>query len=79
VHDNVLQRLFGAALVLQSTLACITDPTARERVRHTMTVLDEIIDEVRSVLHPGPTRASGRGQAGVGSSGRPGEPDAGGV
>jgi hypothetical protein len=51
-----MQRLFGAGLVLQSTLAGIADPAVRERIRHATTVLDEIIDEIRSVLHTGMER-----------------------
>jgi hypothetical protein len=59
LHDSVIQRLFGAGLALQSTLACIPDPAARERVRESVGVLDEIIDEVRSVLHAGQASAAG--------------------
>jgi Wax ester synthase-like Acyl-CoA acyltransferase domain/Histidine kinase len=53
LHDSMIQRLFGAGLALQSTLACIADPAARERVIQSVTVLDEIINEIRSVLHTG--------------------------
>ena len=72
-HDSAIQRLFGAGMVLQSTLASITDPAIRERVRHSVTVLDEIIDELRSSLHVGPERGSGtdrsaRGTADAGPS-----------
>jgi hypothetical protein len=59
LHDSVIQRLFGAGLALQSTLVCIADPAARERVRQSVGVLDEIIDEVRSVLHAGQAGAAG--------------------
>jgi Histidine kinase len=59
LHDSVIQRLFGAGLALQGTLACIADPAARERVRQSVGVLDEIIDEIRSVLHAGQAGATG--------------------
>ena len=75
-HDSVIQRLFGAGLTLQSTLACIADPAARERVRQSVGVLDEIIDEMRSVLQAGGASAAGgspRRQHGpVGPGGRDG-------
>jgi hypothetical protein len=58
-HDSVIQRLFGAGLALQSTLACIADPAVRERVRQSVGVLDEIIDEMRSVLQAGGASAAG--------------------
>lgn len=51
LHDSVLQRLFGAGLTLQSTLATITDPRVQDCVRHSLAVLDEIIVELRSLLH----------------------------
>ena len=59
LHDGVIQRLFGAGLALQSALACIPDLAARERVRQSVGVLDEIIDEIRSVLHAGQADATG--------------------
>jgi hypothetical protein len=71
-HDSMIQRLFGAGL-LQSALAGVTDPAVRERVRHAVTVPDEIIDEIRSVLHAGFERAADAGdgeddRAGAGPS-----------
>jgi hypothetical protein len=63
LHDSAMQRLFGAGLVLQSTLAGIADPAVRERIRHATTVLDEIIDEIRSVLHTGMERGPGAGRS----------------
>ena len=71
LHDSVLQRLFGAGMTLQSTLTSITDPAARERVRHSLTVLDEIIDELRSVLHTRPEHGSGAGRIERGSDAGP--------
>jgi hypothetical protein len=71
LHDSVLQRLFGAGMTLQSTLTSITDPAARERVRHSLAVLDEIIDELRSVLHTRPEDGSGAGRSGRGSDSGP--------
>jgi signal transduction histidine kinase len=53
LHDSVIQRLFATALQLQSALGHITDATARQRVRQSVDVLDEIIGEVRSALHDG--------------------------
>ena len=50
LHDSVIQRLFATGLQLQSVLGQIPDPTARQRVRQTVDVLDEIIGEVRSAL-----------------------------
>jgi hypothetical protein len=68
LHDGALQRLFGAGLALQSTLASITDPGARECVRHCVTVLDEIIDELRSLLHAVPEREAGADRRGRGTA-----------
>ena len=48
LHDTVIQRLFGAGLTLRSTRAAIADAAVRERVRQSVTVLAEVIDEVRS-------------------------------
>lgn len=54
LHDSVIQRLFGAELALQSTLGRIPDAAVREQIRQSVAVLDEIIGEVRSVLHARP-------------------------
>jgi hypothetical protein len=45
------RRHAGVGLALQSTLVGIADPAVRDRVRRSVGVLDEVIDEVRSVLH----------------------------
>lgn len=50
VHDRAIQELFGVGLMLQSTLGRIADPEAREWVAQSMSVLDEIIDDIRFVL-----------------------------
>jgi signal transduction histidine kinase len=51
LHDSVIQRLFAAALHLQSALGRITDPAARQCVRQSVDVLDEVIGDVRATLH----------------------------
>jgi histidine kinase len=51
LHDSVIQRLFATGLQLQSALGRITDASARQCVRHSMDVLDEVIGDVRSALH----------------------------
>jgi signal transduction histidine kinase len=56
LHDSVIQRLFATGLQLESALGRISDATARQRVRHSVDVLDEIIGEVRSALHNCPTQ-----------------------
>ena len=56
LHDNAIQRLFAAELTLMSALARIPASDVRERIRESVAVLDEIIDDLRSVLH---TRADG--------------------
>lgn len=50
LHDSVIQRLFATGLQLQSALATITDPAARQRVRTSVEILDEVIGDVRSAL-----------------------------
>jgi hypothetical protein len=50
LHDSVIQRLFATGLLLQGALGRISDATARQHVRQSVEVLDEVIGEVRSAL-----------------------------
>ncbi|MEJ5253724.1 MAG: PAS domain S-box protein [Acidimicrobiales bacterium] len=50
LHDTVIQRLFAAGMGLQSTLARVTDPAARERLEQAVDDLDETIREIRSAI-----------------------------
>jgi len=65
LHDTVIQRLFGAGLQLQATLAS-TDARTRERLEGTVVDLDDTIKELRSAifaLHgPSPARGGLRGR-----------------
>ena len=61
VHDATIQRLFSTQLSLLSTLGRIPTPDVRERIRDSVALLDEIIDDLRSALHQG--------------AGRPGRPE----
>lgn len=53
LHDSVIQRLYATGLQLQSALTRISDPTALDRVRQSVHVLDEVIGDVRSALPHG--------------------------
>ena len=57
LHDRSIQRLFGAELTLLSALAGIPSPEVRERVRQSVAVLDEIIDDLRAALRPAAGRS----------------------
>ena len=71
VHDAAIQRLFSMQLSLLSTLGRIPTPDVRERIRESVALLDEIIDDLRSALHRGADRpgAPGPGRNPVGSVG----------
>ena len=71
VHDAAIQRLFSTQLSLLSTLGRISTPDVRERIRESVALLDEIIDDLRSALHRGADRpgAPGPGRNPVGSVG----------
>jgi len=56
VHDAAIQRLFSMQLSLLSTLGRIPTPDVRERIRESVALLDEIIDDLRSVVHRGADR-----------------------
>ena len=56
VHDAAIQRLFSTQLSLLSTLGRIPTPDVRERIRESVALLDEIIDDLRSALHRGADR-----------------------
>jgi len=56
VHDAAIQRLFSTQLSLLSTLGRIPTPDVRERIRDSVALLDEIIDDLRSALHRGADR-----------------------
>ena len=56
VHDAAIQRLFSMQLSLLSTLGRIPTPDVRERIRESVALLDEIIDDLRSALHRGADR-----------------------
>jgi two-component system, NarL family, sensor histidine kinase DevS len=60
LHDTVIQRLFGAGLQLQATLAS-TDARTRERLEATVVDLDDTIKELRSAIFAlhGPSPALG--------------------
>jgi hypothetical protein len=53
LYDSAIQRLFGAQLMLLSTLGGIPAPDVRERIRESVAVLDEIISDLRCALHAG--------------------------
>jgi Histidine kinase len=57
LHDHAIQRLFGTQLSLLSTLGRVPAPDVRERIRESVAVLDEIIDELRAALHDGAARS----------------------
>jgi len=71
VHDAAIQRLFSMQLSLLSTLGRIPTPDVRERIRESVALLDEIIDDLRSVVHRGADRpgAAGPGRNPFGSTG----------
>ena len=71
VHDATIQRLFSTQLSLLSTLGRIPTPDVRERIRESVALLDEIIDDLRSALHRGADRpgAPGPGRNPAGSMG----------
>ena len=71
VHDAAIQRLFSTQLSLLSTLGRISTPDVRERIRDSVALLDEIIDDLRAALHRGADRpgAPGPGRNPVGSVG----------
>ena len=56
MHDATIQRLFSTQLSLLSTLGRIPTPDVRERIRDSVALLDEIIDDLRSALHRGADR-----------------------
>ena len=56
LHDAAIQRLFSTQLSLLSTLGRIPTPDVRERIRDSVALLDEIIDDLRSALHRGADR-----------------------
>jgi len=56
VHDAAIQRLFSTQLSLLSTLGRIPTPDVRERIRDSVALLDEIIDDLRAALHRGADR-----------------------
>jgi PAS domain S-box-containing protein len=60
LHDTVIQRLFGAGLQLQSTLAS-ADARTRQRLEATVVDLDDTIKELRSAIFAlhGPSPALG--------------------
>ncbi len=50
LHDTVIQRLFGAGLMLNSIERLDMSPEARERVEQVISELDEIIREIRTTI-----------------------------
>jgi two-component system sensor histidine kinase DevS len=65
LHDTVIQRLFGAGLHLQATLAT-TDERTRSRLETTINDLDETINELRTAIFSlqGPSSAAPGGVRG---------------
>lgn len=65
LHDTVIQRLFGAGLHLQTTMAK-TDDATRARLETTITDLDETIKELRTAIFSlqGPSSAAPGGVRG---------------
>jgi len=51
LHDLVIQQLFATGMTLQSTLAFIERPTAKERVSGAIEALDDTIREVRNTIY----------------------------
>ena len=49
LHDTVIQRLFGAGLSLNATMALVDD-VARERISDTIDSLDQTIKELRTAI-----------------------------
>jgi signal transduction histidine kinase len=49
LHDNVIQRLFGAGLALQSASA-LADPTVSARIAEQIDAIDAAISEIRTIV-----------------------------
>lgn len=50
LHDNVIQRLFGAGLSLQAVAGSITDPSVQARIGQQVDALDSAIAEIRTAI-----------------------------
>jgi GAF domain-containing protein len=59
LHDTVIQRLFGAGLALQISLASVLDDDVRTRINNVLDELDTTIKEIRTTTSPCTAGSSG--------------------
>jgi len=50
LHDHVIQRLFGAGMALQSSIALVNEPQAQTRIAKVVDQLDETIHDIRNTI-----------------------------